>query len=432
MRLLGFLFKLLFLALLIGPIALVAMSVQEQPLIAVDDNRLIEDDVRRVKEILRNNDPRKLGAGQVRSVSLAEQDINLLVNHALSYLGKVNTMTQLRSGEMQTQMTIELPDNPIGRYINLSAGFSQASDALSLENFSLGSTELSGDLLNPLIDWTYDALLQVEEVRPILEAANGFQLLDGRATMLVQADPRMFDQLKAAGRAIMFPESDQRRIMAYTDGLVRVMAAQRAKRMNLEDVLPPLFRLARERTATGQDPRLENRALFQALGFYMSGTDLNRLMAVDGSSDIRFRRPRRVTLYLMERADLAQHFIVSSVLAVSAGSQVADAVGFFKEVSDSQGGSGFSFADLAADRAGVVMAEMGTAQRAGANALQMRMMSGSVQVTDFMPRIDRLPEGMQESEMRRRYGGADGSQSRRVQQEIERRLKRCKVYRGYI
>ena len=61
---------------------------------------------------------------------------------------------------------------------------------------------------------------------------------------------------------------------------------------------------------------------------------------------------------LAGRRDLLQQFIVSAGLRVLAENGVPMAIGEFKELLDSRsGGSGFSFVDLAADRAGLRFAD---------------------------------------------------------------------------
>lgn len=58
-------------------------------------------------------------------------------------------------------------------------------------------------------------------------------------------------------------------------------------------------------------------------------------------------------LTLAGRADLAKHWALSAALTATLGSQVARSMGTWKELADStQGGSGFSFVDLSADRSG--------------------------------------------------------------------------------
>ena len=68
-------------------------------------------------------------------------------------------------------------------------------------------------------------------------------------------------------------------------------------------------------------------------------------------------RMRRLTVLgqptMLGRRDLAQHFVLSAFLAANSGTQAAEAAGLAKEVVDAQGPSGFSFTDIAADRAGI-------------------------------------------------------------------------------
>ena len=60
---------------------------------------------------------------------------------------------------------------------------------------------------------------------------------------------------------------------------------------------------------------------------------------------------------LLGRRDLAQHFFVSGYLTATMGAEAANAAGVAKELVDANTTSGFSFADLAADRAGVRFAD---------------------------------------------------------------------------
>ena len=127
------------------------------------------------------------------------------------------------------------------------------------------------------------------------------------------------------------------------------------------------------------------------------------------------------------RHDLAQHFTVSAAVTVSAGSGLANAVGLFKELDDSRGGTGFSFDDLLADRAGVRLAELATGTPLSARVLQQRI-SGELSESDFMPAINNLPPSITELEFKHRYQDLDSEKYGLVDDEIERRIQRCPVY----
>ena len=57
------------------------------------------------------------------------------------------------------------------------------------------------------------------------------------------------------------------------------------------------------------------------------------------------------------RADWTRHFTLSGGLTVMSAVGPSDAAGLLKEELDADGGSGFSFGDLMADRAGTTFAE---------------------------------------------------------------------------
>jgi hypothetical protein len=187
-------------------------------------------------------------------------------------------------------------------------------------------------------------------------------------------------------------------------------------------VLPPLFRLAAARTSESGEPQAENRALLLTLTLHALGMNVSRFIDVP-------QEPRRQWLFLnvLGRHDLVQHYLVSAAVTLSAGSGLAGAMGVFKELDDSRGGTGFSFADLLADRAGIRLAEMAAGTDQEARLMQQRM-GDSLAETDFMPDIDDLPEGIMELEFKHRFRDLDSSNYRIVEAEIERRLSRCRVY----
>lgn len=73
------------------------------------------------------------------------------------------------------------------------------------------------------------------------------------------------------------------------------------------------------------------------------------------------------------RKDWSRHFWVSAGLTVLSDGDRTMAVGLIKEIMDATpGGSGFSFADLAADRAGNLFALAAIRDEESARAMQQR------------------------------------------------------------
>ncbi len=168
-----------------------------------------------------------------------------------------------------------------------------------------------------------------------------------------------------------------------------------------------------------------NRAAILALGTILGeekvaevarrSIDLSRL------SEVQALR-HRITLY--GRNDLSRHFWVSAALTVLSDETRSITVGLTKELMDANGGSGFSFVDLTADRAGTLFTLAAARNARSARALQETIRNGA-RITDFMPNVLDLPEGISRDDFHALYGGLGGEETGRIVKDIEARLNQC-------
>jgi len=122
------------------------------------------------------------------------------------------------------------------------------------------------------------------------------------------------------------------------------------------------------------------------------------------------------------RNDLARHFWVSAGLVIVADEGRAMTIGIGKELMDATpGGSGFSFVDMMANRAGIMFAGAATGNATAARGMQLRISRGMVS-NDLLPDLQGLPEGISDARFRTEFGGLRGEGTRRVNDEITRRL----------
>jgi len=184
-----------------------------------------------------------------------------------------------------------------------------------------------------------------------------------------------------------------------------------------------------EDNSHGRDPVLPHRAAILALGVILGEgkvakvakreIDLARLSQAE-------KLRRRITLH--GRRDLSQHFWVSASLAVLSDDAKSMTVGIAKEMMDSAGGSGFSFVDLTADRAGTLFTVAATRNEESARAMQARIRNGVV-IAEFVPNPLDLPEGIGNDEFQVEYGGLGGDRTKKIVEEIRRRLDACEGLR---
>jgi hypothetical protein len=170
----------------------------------------------------------------------------------------------------------------------------------------------------------------------------------------------------------------------------------------------------------------QNRAALLALGIVLGHERMARYIGLDRNSElVRMAVSVRSNTTLRGRNDWARHYCLSAALAVVENPFVSDAGGLIKEELDAlTHGSGFSFGDLAADRAGVRFAEAATNSERAANSMQVRLQSGYT-VDDFFPSISDLPENLTVEQFRRDYGGVGSQRYRQTLSEIETRLDAC-------
>lgn len=179
----------------------------------------------------------------------------------------------------------------------------------------------------------------------------------------------------------------------------------------------------------GTDAVLPNQAAILALGKLLGDDNVARVGGRDielGDRDARDRLRGRIRLG--GRADLARHFWVSAALAVLMDEQRSLLVGLSKEMMDStRGGSGFSFVDMAANKAGIRLAAAATRDARSAHRLQGRL-AGGVAVADILPDVTELPEGIAGDELQATFGGLGGAETQRLLEAINQRIAALPLY----
>jgi hypothetical protein len=90
------------------------------------------------------------------------------------------------------------------------------------------------------------------------------------------------------------------------------------------------------------------------------------------------------------------------------------------------GGSGYSFVDLAADHAGLQFAHIATSA-ATAQKVQ-RILAGQVDERLFFPSIAQLPENLDKASFVRRFNKVDSPQYQLLIDEIDRRISQLPIH----
>jgi hypothetical protein len=426
-------FKIVVWGFLLGVLAggLLWRTLEPAPL-PFEPARVTSAEKRRLFGMLRQKNPAKLPEGETAELRLTPRDLDLLMAWGLS-VGEPGRKSRVAIARERATLEASFRVPRVERYLNVVArGRASIRDGtldLSGDELQIGLVRTPRVVLGPLTFLVERALNGDRRARPLLAAVRSLELEEdalrvvyGRATL-----PKGFvaDLFHGEGTGAEDLASLGAQLEQMKEGAGRLPPKGDAR---FGAAVQSAFALAAVRSGADGAVR-ENRAAILALGLVL-GTD--RLETFTGriAPGVELAGLKRAYKgsTLRGRSDWAKHFTVSAALAVLSLDQASDAVGLLKEELDADGGSGFSFGDLLADRAGTTFAGAATRDPASARALQARLGNG-FRLDDFFPSADGLPEDIQDPELKSRYGGVGGKEYRRLADEIERRIASLPAYR---
>jgi len=414
----------------LGGLALAVLALEPEPAVA-EAPPIASADKRHLVGLFRGRDPRKVPPGETRTVRLSAEELDQLVGWAASVGLKARTSVSLREGGVAGVATVRVPGT--GRWLNVTAstlvGIEKGQLSVAEPRLRVGRLTVPPLLLDALAPFAVAGLRGDRDLRRVLPSVLSLSFGPGEASLTYgRAEmPRGLIARLVWGEEASEPMREA--VYAHVDRLLEVLPAAPAGDARFAVALETAFALARDRSAQGSAME-ENRAALLALGIVLGHPRLARAVGEkldDERSEIAWRASEPTTL--RGRADWTRHFTVSGALTVVSAVAPSDAAGLLKEELDAGGGSGFSFGDLLADRAGTTFANVATRDEASAAAIQARL-AGGFRVDDFFPPADGLPEGIQDAELQSRYGGVGGPLYRRTAEEIERRVSACAAYRA--
>lgn len=365
-------------------------------------------DLERGKAIIHSLGLRHMRDGETRLLAISEGDLDRGVNYLAARLAEGSASARIASGKLLVRATLPLPGMP--RYLNLELTLAQRGDVLAPAAMRLGALPVPAAISGKIVAGILALSPYSEELAAARDLLDSAHLEGGslalRFTWRGAAIERAM--VGATGQGV-----DNRVLDIYRAHLNQVRGGDFAV------LLGEAFALAKRRSGD-HDPILENRASLTVLAESILG---GKLVSRRGAVNLK----QRGGIRLAGRADFSQHFALSAFIAATGGEGLSDMAGLYKELKDAQGGSGFSFTDLAADRAGSHLGEASTRSSASARKIQNRL-AGTRDSGLFFPTVNDLPEFMSPAEFQRRFGGVGKPAYARMMEEIEKRVAGLALY----
>ena len=341
-------------------------------------------------------------------------DADLAANYLASRFG--NGSAQLTVADRSAIIRLTLPMASTGLsamsgYLNFEGTLVQTDGLPALRSVRIGRLPLPNALTEVVALQFEDWLRGSPEYRSGFEALRQIKMSHNELTIVY----RWIDAFPNEMRASIIDEHERARLFRY-HSLLAESSVEHGGTVSLGSILSLLARATSPGQSLG-DAIADNRAIILVTTFHVLGITLEKLLPE--AANWPRSSPRNVTLD--GREDFAKHFIVSAAIAAFADTALADAIGLYKEIDDARYGSGFSFNDIAADRAGTKFGEKAVLNEDSAVNMARRIAPG-LEDSDLMPKWDDLPEYLSEAEFKRRFTDIDSPAYRGMMQKIEQRV----------
>ncbi|TRY32909.1 hypothetical protein [Aliiglaciecola sp. M165] len=399
-----------------------AIILESQPNVIVSAHQQV-DDADTVNQLLTQ-------LKQVTRRRFVEQNVTFTKPQVNSLLGFMQRAIPEFSGHFDSdlkrasiQFSYHVP--LIKRYINLNAELVSA-EGISLENVSLGNIPVSGNLALWLMSAVVNQHTNSHIGDEALSLVKVVRTEPEGITIVLYPIHNFLMRLNEIQNGLAGADDEELRLRVthYLAYLSELKIPQHRPGLSLADFLKPLFEHAQNRNVLST-PVQENEAALLALAVYTGHHRMANFIGDVQPYEGRVSAPRYRPM-LAGRSDLTQHFVISAAIKILSEQGISTAIGEFKELMDrAPGGSGFSFADLAADLAGIELALVAIDPRY-AEQVQM-MLAKTNDESVFFPSIDDLPEGLSKDEFAQQFDTVESDAYLKKLSEIYQRLNRLPI-----
>jgi len=412
------------LLLIAGATAVAIMAVQKAPLVASTATTQL-DGADSVNELLGQLQRAFSRREEGHQVTLTETQVESLVGVLQRALPDFKGVVNISPIGGTINLTYAIQDT--GYFVNASA-LVLPGNSLRIEQVKIGDLTIPGRYLLRFLERTVNSYTDSEIATIALSRVERVTMKSGELTLDVGRLDALLTELNVvASNMSVDEESELQRLSAY---YLRYLSGREialsTEPVSLIEYLREGMARAREQSETPQDAVLHNKAVILALAVYVGHHRVGTLVGDIQPNAEKALKPRRGAV-LHNRNDLARHFIISAALELLSEEGMSLAIGEFKELMDrGNGGSGYSFVDLAADMSGNEFAQVATEI---STAVDVQNAMARIQSElEIIPAIEGFPEGLSKQAFIEQYERVDSIAYLKEVEEIKRRINLLPLY----
>ena len=345
------------------------------------------------------------------TITFHSEDVDIAINYLVKHFVRGQASIRTANRNATLQVSIPLSMQIITGYVNVKATLIETDTLPQLRSITFGHIPIPDFISQSLITYSTKWLRDHPKYNTSI---NTIQQVQISADTLAIRYQWQGGSGQSSGYFSVLSKSEQNRVRRYYNLLRH--RHQKQTIQTLSEILHPLIETAAKFSQNNPAPQ-ENRAAILATTFYIMGLPLKYLIPEAVNEPVVYRP----TVVLDGRQDFAQHFIISAAITAYSDTILSDAIGLYKEIEDKRSGSGFSFNDIAADRAGTRFGARATASHPKAAQLQQWVVQG-LEDKDLMPEWADLPESLSKTAFKQRYGNLGSPTYKAMMSTIEQRV----------
>lgn len=369
-------------------------------------------DIKQIKVIFRKI---RSNNSDVKTLKLTQKNLNNLVNHFLNRYFEIATNIILAKDEVQMKVSLHLPKNNFGHYLNFHFKLKHQDNILfTPHSLQIGSLAIADEFSHYLFNLLFNYLPFKDIQQSIKKMLILIQITPQKLTLVYDSKSTLDNYI-----ATSVATTDQQTLALYQQEIINIIKAHNPEwRLSLAELLQPLFELAYQRSNL-KTAINENKIIIMAVNRYVNKSEIQRYFPASNEP--------LYAAYLYKRRDIAKHFMASALLTTVGNGSLAIILGEKKELRDAKLGSGFSFIDLAGDRTGIRFGQMATDSPESARRLQ-KLMAKIKDYRAFMPEVRDLPENITDETFKANFGSVYSTRYQLILKKIDSRINALPLY----
>ena len=141
--------------------------IQEAPAVKINQTVTLTD-FKTAQQLVRRRNSHLRSPNKVTVFQTTTHEINSFLKVAAKLSPNAATQVKASGGGIVVQMSVSLPSNPLGSYLNIRAIIASSSQGLIFKQFFVGEVKIHQRLIKPILFYTFDKIIGQDRTRNFL------------------------------------------------------------------------------------------------------------------------------------------------------------------------------------------------------------------------------------------------------------------------